>query len=87
MYKILREENKSITGDEILPACYQNLKTGAVFLADENNNDYQQYLLWLEEGNEPLPADPLPEPQELTVQEKLQVAGLTIEELKEALGL
>jgi hypothetical protein len=87
MYKILREENKSIIGDEILPACYQNLEMGSVFLADENNKDYQQYLIWLEEGNEPLPADPLPEPQELTVQEKLQAAGLTIEELKEALGL
>jgi hypothetical protein len=31
--------------------------------------------------------EPEPEPQELTVQEKLQAAGLTIEELKEALGL
>jgi len=54
---------------------------------DPANTDYQQYLIWLEEGNEPLPADPLPEPQELTVQEKLQAAGLTIEELKEALDL
>ena len=24
---------------------------------DENNTDYQAYLKWLEEGNEPLPAD------------------------------
>jgi len=36
-----------------------------VFLVEENlfipfaeeNVDYQRYLLWLEEGNEPLPAD------------------------------
>ena len=54
---------------------------------DSANTDYQIYLKWLEEGNEPLPADPLPEPQELTVQEKLQTAGLTIDELKAALGL
>jgi hypothetical protein len=54
---------------------------------DSANTDYQIYLKWLEEGNEPLPADPLPEPQELTVQEKLQAAGLTIDELKAALGL
>jgi hypothetical protein len=54
---------------------------------DPANTEYQQYLLWLQEGNTPLPADPLPEPQELTVQEKLQSAGLTIEELKEALDL
>lgn len=24
---------------------------------DPNNKDYQEYLKWLEEGNEPLPAD------------------------------
>lgn len=24
---------------------------------DNNNVDYQEYLKWLEEGNEPLPAD------------------------------
>ena len=27
------------------------------FLFDEANTDYQAYLKWLEEGNEPLPAD------------------------------
>lgn len=27
------------------------------FLFDESNTDYQQYLKWLEEGNQPLPAD------------------------------
>lgn len=26
---------------------------------DPANTDYQEYLKWLEEGNEPLPADPL----------------------------
>lgn len=24
---------------------------------DKGNRDYQQYLLWLEQGNQPLPAD------------------------------
>jgi len=51
------------------------------------NTDYQEYLAWLAEGNEPLPADPLPEPEPLTAQQKLEAAGLTIEELKELLGL
>jgi hypothetical protein len=27
------------------------------FLPSENNTDYQAYLKWLDEGNEPLPAD------------------------------
>lgn len=51
------------------------------------NTDYQQYLLWLEEGNEPLPPDPIQEPEPLTPQQKLEASGLTVEELKELLGL
>lgn len=27
------------------------------FLFDENNPDYQKYLAWIAEGNEPLPPD------------------------------
>ena len=46
-----------------------------------------EYLAWLEEGNEPLPPDPTPEPEPLTAQQKLEAAGLTIEELKGLLGL
>ena len=54
---------------------------------DPANTDYQQYLLWLEEGNEPLPPDPIPTPEPLTPQQKLEASGLTVEELKELLGL
>ena len=54
---------------------------------DQTNTDYQAYLSWLEEGNTPLPADPLPEPEPLTAQQKLEAAGLTVEELKSLLGL
>ena len=42
---------------------------------------------WLSEGNTPDPADPIPEPVELTPQEKLASAGLTVDELKELLGI
>ena len=49
--------------------------------------DNPEYLAWLEEGNEPLPPDPTPEPESLTAQQKLEAAGLTIEELKELLCL
>jgi hypothetical protein len=70
------------TTDSIL-----RLTDNATIPLDLRNVDYQQYLLWLEEGNNPLPADPTPEARELTVQEKLQSSGLTVEEIKTLLGL
>jgi hypothetical protein len=69
-------------GDTIL-----RLTDNAFIPPDPANTDYQQYLLWLEEGNEPLPADPIPEPEPLTPEQKLEASGLTVEELKELLGL
>ena len=54
---------------------------------DPANRDYQEYLEWVSQGNEPLPPDPIPEPEPLTPEQKLQQSGLTVEELKELLGL
>ena len=49
---------------------------------DPANTDYANYLIWLEEGNTPEPADPIPEPVELTPEQKLANSGLSIAELK-----
>jgi antitoxin component HigA of HigAB toxin-antitoxin module len=54
---------------------------------DPANTDYQEFLAWQAEGNEPEPA-PVPEPPPvLTTEQKLEAAGLTVAELKELFGL
>jgi hypothetical protein len=47
------------TGSDIPDAAIGFNEDGSTtsFIFDENNPDYQAYLKWLEEGNEPLPAD------------------------------
>lgn len=65
----------------------QRLSDGAFIPMSTENRDYNEYLKWLEEGNVPLPPDPIPEPEPLTPQQKLEASGLTVDELKELLGL
>ena len=70
------------TGDAIL-----RLSDNAFIPPDPANTDYAAYLEWVEAGNTPEPA-PEPEPvPELTPAEKLAASGLTVEELKELLGI
>jgi hypothetical protein len=52
MYKLLTDK---ITGEQI--DTIQRLSDNAFIPFDPANTDYQKYLAWLAEGNEPLPAD------------------------------
>jgi hypothetical protein len=40
----------------LIPQCVKRLADNAFIPFDPANTDYQAYLKWLEEGNEPLPA-------------------------------
>jgi hypothetical protein len=39
------------------PSYVLQVETGKLIPFDPDNTDYQQYLKWLEEGNQPLPAE------------------------------
>ena len=63
------------------------LTDNAFIPPDPGNRDYREYLEWVEAGNTPEPAPVPPIPVEPTPSEKLAASGLTIEELKQLLGL
>ena len=50
MYKLI----KNLTGDVNIVL---RIADNAYIPKDETNTDYQAFLLWKSEGNEPLPAD------------------------------
>ena len=43
------------------PQCIKRLSDNAFIPFDPANRDYAEYLEWLAEGSEPLPADETPE--------------------------
>jgi len=51
MYQVF---NSEFTGQ---PVMAKRLSDNAFIPFDPDNSDYQQYLKWLEEGNQPLPAE------------------------------
>jgi hypothetical protein len=55
MYKLI---NSQIDGEL---TCIKRLSDNAFIPINEQNTDYQAYLAWLAEGNEPLPADEVTE--------------------------
>jgi hypothetical protein len=65
----------------------KRLSDGAFIPPAPGNVDYAAYLEWVEAGNTPDPAPEPPAPIELTPAEKLAASGLTVEELKQLLGL
>ena len=52
MYKLCFDQLNNTNAD-----CVQRLSDNAVIPFDLANTDYQKYLAWLAEGNEPLPVD------------------------------
>lgn len=55
MYKII----KTVIDDTVVVSIKRTDSNNSVTFIpmNEDNADYQKYLKWLEEGNEPLPAD------------------------------
>ena len=51
MYKLIRDEMVDAVGT------IQRLSDNAFIPFDPANTDYQEYLKWLSEGNQPEPAD------------------------------
>jgi len=55
--------------------------------SDPDNSDYKMVMAWVGAGNTIRPYVAPPEPEPLTVEQKLQIVGLTVEDLKTVLGI
>jgi len=70
------------TGD-----CVLRIADNAFIPPDPANTDYAAYLEWVAAGNMPEPPPVVKPPLALTTEQKLEVAGLTVAELRELFGL
>jgi hypothetical protein len=70
------------TGDTIL-----RLADNAFIPPDPTNRDYAEYLEWVAQGGVPEPAPEPEPPPELTPEQKLAASGLSVEDLRQLLGL
>lgn len=62
-------------------------KSDNMIIGPEHEEEWAEYQQWLSQGNVADPPGPIEEYKEPTVQEKLNRAGISIDELKEALGI
>ena len=56
-YKLLANYIDPITGKSVESTCILRKEDNAYIPKDETNTDYQQYLLWVAEGNTAEEAD------------------------------
>lgn len=45
---------------QVVTHCVLRVADNAVIPVDPANVDYQKFMVWIKEGNQPLPPDPLP---------------------------
>jgi hypothetical protein len=58
-----------------------------MIIGPEHAQEWAEYMAWVSQGNKPLEPEPLPVYTPPTIEEKLASVGLSISDLKSALGL
>lgn len=62
-------------------------KLDNMIIGPEHEEEWTEYQEWMTQGNIADSPEPLEEYKDPTIQEKLARAGISIDELKEALGI